>query len=112
MPARLVGVPAGEKALKAQVGMPRDHFSDLRDGLLGDAAAGFIRKRLRAEAELKDNVTAMLFQRREKAFVHIRGINIPFGGAGLGATLQSAFHLRFTDKAIIDVRRNMGRCRK
>src|SRR6185436_5255520 len=63
----LIGVAAREKTLKAQPGMPGDHFGDLANCLLGEAASSLKREWLRAEAELENDFVPVLFEAREKS---------------------------------------------
>ena len=62
---RLVGVPAGDKALEAKSGMAADDLGQLTQGALGNAAGGFEGEGFGAEAELEDDLASAFFQRGE-----------------------------------------------
>src|SRR5213594_3327833 len=100
---------AGQKTLKPQLRMPRHHFAELRDGLLRETAAGFVWKRLSAQAELKDDFVPALLQRTQKDFIYVRGIRVSFRWPSVMTALKGLFHFGRTDNAIIDIGRNVRR---
>src|SRR6185436_16504301 len=100
---RMVRVPAGEEALKAQPWMAGDHFAQLRDAALGDTARGFMRKRFGAEAELEDDFRAAKLQFGKERFVDIGSVDVPFGSARFFPALQRSFHFDLADDAVIDI---------
>ena len=78
---RLVGVPAGQKALEPKPGMPADQLGDLADRALRQPAGRLERQRLGAEAELKHDLAGMGLQGRQERLVDVRRVAVALGRA-------------------------------
>jgi hypothetical protein len=109
---RLVGVTAGQKTLKPELGVPADQLGDLADRSLRQPAGCLKWQGLGAKAELKYDFTGVGRQCRQERFVDIRCIAIPLGRPRLRTTSQRPGHLVVRDRSIVDVGRQMGCHRK
>ena len=89
-------------------GCRADHLGHLPDRPLREPAAGLKRQRLGGDAELEDDVIAVLLQRRQEQLLHIRRINIPFRRAGLRPPRQGGGHFGVAHRQIVDVGRDSG----
>src|SRR6516164_2046399 len=99
---------ARQKGLKLQSWMTPNDLRQLPDGMLGEAAAGFIGQWLSAKAELQHDAFGTVFELSEKSFGNVAGVRVALGGASLRPSAQRGLHPGIAHWPVINVRGNVN----